>query len=792
MQIATLRDQERNESSRDALAPEFKSRHIPAETAKVMLEQFLGVEKKQAAPMTPQQMQMMQQMRQRNGGQPTPPKKEPEISIVANSRQNSVLIRAPIDRIAVATEFIHRIDVPGQSMLSLSDIESRVEVFRLYSLDPEKLIEIIGEMNVLEPSTRIRADDSNGALIVSGSAADRYVIERLIKRLDGSGRQFEVLQLRRLNATEVAESIAFLMGKEQEKEDSNPRRYYYYGFGGNQQDDSGSKDEFRVAANERFRQVMLWANESEMEQVRNLLVKLGELPPPGGSRSTIRRIDASSSPETYDYLLRLQQQWNQISQTPLELPGSSQFVDPLTLPDSGSESDADVDDDADTDAAQDDRSDDAPAADDDSADAALDLSARHPRQGNRIASIPAAGPERQLVGTTATATDDDATSGNDGNGGVAGPSGAATPGAAGESPQRSQIQSAADFDRFFAPSPNDGDGATEQTANSADATGPTQPIQIQLDAEGNLLLIGSDTKALDRLENLMLQVAPPSRPYHVFKIKHQTAGYIQLNLEEYFEDREEEDSDGDSFFRWYYGGNNSSGDDKPTGLGKNNELRFVYDPDTNTIVVSGATPSQLKTIGELIELWDVAEPVNKRSMRYTKLVQIEFGRAEDIAETVKEAYRDLLSSNDKTFAKGGRGGPGGGPGGGGGEEKSSGRERTGSGLIDSENGRDGGDVDFSFKGKLSLGIDETGNTLLVSAEGEPLLELVVDMIGKLDRAAKPAGDMRILSLSGRSGGESIDRILRAFGRQAASSPPTPPRGPRRRPTAGDQPTGAQP
>ena len=65
-------------------------------------------------------------------------------------------------------------------------------------------------MNVMEPTTRIRADENNKALIVSGSAADRFIIDRLIQRLDGSGRQFEVLQLRRLEASEVAESIAFL------------------------------------------------------------------------------------------------------------------------------------------------------------------------------------------------------------------------------------------------------------------------------------------------------------------------------------------------------------------------------------------------------------------------------------------------------------------------------------------------------------------------------------------------------------------------------------------------------
>jgi type II secretory pathway component GspD/PulD (secretin) len=745
-QVAGLLEQERNQSSREALAPEFRLRHIPAEKAKEMLEQFLGVEKKSSVPMTPQQIQMMQQMQQRSGGKPAPEPKKEEISIVADTRQNSVFIRAPVDRIAIATEFIHRIDVPGQGLSSLSDIETRVQVFRLASIDPEKLIEIIGEMNVLEPATRLRADKTNNALIVSGSAADRYIIDRMIKRLDGSGREFEVLQLRRLDAGEVAESISFLMGKEKDDENqSGSRRYSYYGYGyGRGDEEDKNKDEFRVAANSRFRQVLLWANESEMEQVRNLLIKLGELPPPGGSTRTVRRIDASSGPETFEYLLRLKQQWEQLSDAPLELPASTEFVDPIAI--DTDEEDEEVTDDETT-----------------AVDALETTGVTPPPIGLASAATTQADRNGSVL---TTAPSDERSAGSPPADSETGDS------ETGDSETGATIRSAQDFDRFFGSRGGDlADDAGRQSEGRSQSSDDRTPIKIQLDEDGNLLLLGSNTKALDRLENLMLQVAPPKRPYHVFKIKHRSAGYVRLNLVEYFEDTEEDDSEGDGFYRYIFGMDSSS-DDGPKGLEKSNELRFVYDPDTNTIVVTGATSSQLQTISELIKLWDVAEPVNKRRMRYTKLVDIEFGQAEKIAETVKEAYRDLLSSNDKTFAasgKGGGGGGGGGPGKGG-EAKASGREKQGSGLVDSENGRDGGDVDFSFKGKLSMGVDPVGNTLLVSAEGEPLLDLVVEMIHKLDLAAKPAGDMQIISLSGNTSEDSIENILKAFGGKGSERP----------------------
>ncbi|MEO1614821.1 MAG: secretin N-terminal domain-containing protein [Planctomycetota bacterium] len=752
-QIASLIQRERSQDRRDLLAPEFRLRHISAESAKQMLEEFLGVEKKKAAaPISPQQMQQMQMMQQQMQRQ-MQPKKKTDISIVANPRQNSILVRAPADRIAVATEFINRIDVPGQGLNSLADVEASVQVYRLFTLEPEKLIEIISEMNVLEPTTRIRPGDDNGALIVSGSAADRFIIERLIKRLDSSGRQFEVLQLRRLEATEVAQSISFLMGKDDKKDDSSSsRRMFYFPFGGGQEDKK-PKDEFRVAANSRFRQVLLWANEIEMEQVRDLLVKLGELPPPGGSRSTIRRIEASSSPETHEYLLRLKAQWAAMSNTPLDIPSAEQFVDPLADRSSDEESDESASEGADEETTQ-------PELD---ATSRVDLD----RINETRDSVDQGGTTLVFRPIQVDPVTDKTQTGGSEN-------------TNGRDPSKMNVRSAAEFDRLF-PNPR-----REVRQPETKQSEPNSPIRIELDSDGNLVLIGKDTEALDRLENLMLRVTPPRRPYSVFEIENQNAFYIKLNLEEYFEE-EEKDSGTDDFARLWFGFDFDEPEETgPTGLGKGNELKFVEDPDTNTIVVSGATSAQLRTIRELIALWDVAEPVNKRRMRYTKLVQLEHGRAEKIAETVKEAYRDLLSSNDKTFVAGG--GRGAVNNGGGGSAKSSGRNRQGSGLVDSENGRDGGDVDFSFKGKLSMGVDSVGNTLVISAEGEPLLDLVVDMILKLDAAAQPAGDVQILTLSGKTSEESMESVLRAFGGksspQTTSSPARNPGRPKGKPQAG--------
>ena len=714
-QIADLLERERDSASREALAPEFKLRYLPAEEAKVMLEQFLGIEKKPAAPMTPQQLQMMQQMQRQNAGKGVPAPKKEEIAIVANTRQNSVLIRGPIDRVTIAFKFLEQVDVPRSAMFSLADVQSRIDVIRLETLDPEKLIEIVSEMNVLEPTTRVRIDKENNALIISGSAADRFIIKSVIERLDGTGRTVHVLQLRHLPPTEVADSIRFLMGKEEKEQKSSSRYSYYYDY--SDEDDEQEEDEFRVAANSRSRQIMLWANDQELEQVQSLLIKLGELPPPDGSDRTMRVIDASATPETYEYLQRLRRQWSHLSPNPLQLPDAKLFQD-------ASESEKQADD---QDAVE-------QEVDDSESPVKRLLNERDVAAGEVKPS------QMQLTATQPPAGDFDVADNDQAD------------------VDDQEIRSVQDFDRVFGNRSRD-----EGKKTARRDSGAVAPVSIELDENGNLVIVSEDTEALDKLEQLMLQVAPPRRPYYTFQIEHASVFMVYLNLKEYFEEEDEGDSEGDSFYRWYFGGGDDDDDDQPSGLGRDDELRFVYDPDTSTIVVRGASVQQLATIRGLIEQWDVPPKEDTSKNRYIDLVPLKYGRAEKIAETVKEALLDLLSSSDKAFRQGA-----------GGQKnkqqkQGSGNDKSGSNLVDSKNGNESGEVDMSFKGKLSLGVDTQGNTLLVSAEGDSLLRLVTEMIGKLDEAAKPSGEVQVLQLNGGLGGDALGSALRSFGASSSGT-----------------------
>jgi len=84
-----------------------------------------------------------------------------------------------------------------------------------------------------------------------------------------------------------------------------------------------------------------------------------------------------------------------------------------------------------------------------------------------------------------------------------------------------------------------------------------------------------------------------------------------------------------------------------------------------------------------------------------------------------------------------------------------------------------------FEGKLSIGIDDVSNTLLVSAEGENLMSVIAGMITALDEAAIPVSEIRVVTLRKDTDGsrlrEALSKILgNAAGAPANATPPTAP------------------
>ncbi len=433
-------------------------------------------------------------------------------------------------------------------------------------------------------------------------------------------------------------------------------------------------------------------------------------------------IDASRQPETYEYLKQLKEHWERLSPNPLSIPQADEFESPESSsppPESPEPSKSTVTTKVTSNPAPTTTINRSQAS---SSGGKSSLKSRNSRPFGGIRNV-----------LTSTPTEDP-------------PGSRSSPGSL---PPENLPSDGLPSDQSDSDAP-----PMNKLANKNSARAAVAPIKIFVDDHGNLVLQSDDTAALDRLEELMQTRRPPRRDYDIFHVKHLTATWISIDLEKYFKDRaEKKENSNDRFLSWYYGiPPSSSGKTENRQFGKRPPISFIANNDSNTIIVRNADDADRQTIKDLIELWDVPEPVNTKNVRVFAMVRIQHSRAETIVEAIKDVYRDLLSTNDKAFQQANaRPNPDGSRG-------DSGYRRSYSDDVVSPTGG----LNFTFKGKLSLGVEPTTNSILVSADGDALLELVRKMINELDIAAKTEGHTVVRQLGHNVDSSALGKALRSM------------------------------
>lgn len=682
-----------------------------------------------------QQMQQMQKQLQQAGKKAGGGSEEQKIQIVPVSRENVLLVTGPADKIALITDAVELLDQPSLRSQSMLDSISRTEVYRLENFDPQTFIETVRELGGLSPMTQIRADETRGAVIVSGSRTDHMILGVLLEKLDGTSREFQVIPLRKLDAEYVAGSIRLMMGVEEEKKEQSSRRSYYFNpFGSSRSSqEKESTDKFTVDADVEYNRLLLRCTDFELKQVEDLLIKLGELPQPGGNPSRRRVFETGDVEDAMELIDRLQKVWPSRGQNELKIippllepkeervvpqgPISPDKLEPAR-PTPGADGQKPVSSEAKT---------------------ALAPSARH-------SSTAAAEPRSIFItASQSQVVDDDASKAENSK-----PleQSTAEPAAKPASPTAENSKdgsSASDealkklIERIRAKRGTQ-TGATDDTASSAEPP----PIQIRVGVNGELFVESDDPAALDLLEEVLDEYAPPKRDWKVIKLKYpQTWAYgIEVILKDIFKEEIEASESNDRGMRYspfygFYPG--SSGESSPRRLSARKPLKIISDRDSHTILVQGASDEQLRMIEELIEVYDQPQSTEAHSIRKTQIFRIRYSKAAVIAEALKDVYRDLLSENDKALqeAKGNKK-----------EDRPSERSYT---YIYGGGGNSEGqeqEQPIRFKGLLSIGVDETANILIISAT-EGLLENVAQIVEELDLAAQPNSSFKVVQVNTR-------------------------------------------
>lgn len=699
-----------------------------------------------------QQMQQAAQQNQGGGGKSGPrSRRQEKIYIVPVERDNAVLVSGPPNKMALVENAIDILDQPPVGPSSALDSIAETEVFRLAKLNPETFETMLREMGGLSPYTKLQIDKTRRIVIVTGPKTDRMIVQLMIEKLDGSSRSFHVIALRKHQSDYVAGSIRFMMGIEEDDSNSSRRGFFFYPYGGRDEEQDPS-DKFKVDADVEYNRLLLWCNNIELEQVKNLLIELGELPMPGGNQNRRRVYELDSLEDALNLIERLQKAWPARGRNPLDV------ITPPVAP-----------------KPEDDSLPSGPIAPDKLEIKPVDKTAsgrkqEQPKRNDRVArnsvtTIPTLPRRAQLLGVLSVSQLQDA--GNSSSEDTPAPpetpnatvteeqAGTATP------PIKPQPLEADDpatrFQRLLEELKSRRAAETGNTGGQPGTPSEPAPIQVRVGPNGEIFLESNDTYALDMLEEMLEEYAPPRRDWKVFELKYpNTWAYgIEVILKDIFKEEMEKEDGGGGFFDPWSGfyRSRSSGNSGPRRMSKRKPLKIISDRDTHTILVQGASREQLHMIEELIAVYDKPESTEDHAIRKTQVFKINYSTAKVIADAIKEVYRDLLSENDKALQQD-RG------------DKEKRPPATSSYTYIYGGGSGEGqekEQPIRFKGLLSIGVDPVSNILIVSAS-EGLLENVGQIVTALDEAARPNSDYQVMHVSPRVNTRELQqRLNKIFG-----------------------------
>ena len=291
------------------------------------------------------------------------------------------------------------------------------------------------------------------------------------------------------------------------------------------------------------------------------------------------------------------------------------------------------------------------------------------------------------------------------------------------------------------------------------------------------------SQALDLFEELAAELATPPRSTRYSACITPRPLSVSLNLEDFFkeEPKKEQDSPARLYslrvLRHLKNGATcrvASTRGKGCRIRANSSSLPIRTPTSSSS--HGATASQLKTIDELVKLYDQKPPPDSELSRQTDIFYLRHSKAKAVADTVKDVFRDLLSENDKALANN--------------QQRGERRRFSMFGYEESGGDSNSGQKVPKFKGSLSIGIDEASNALVVSAPTYVFRD-VSKMIKDLDKVAEENNTVRVLKVGQGVTPEQLREIIEAIqGRgssRAAASPSTPPHQPG--PKRGQKPSG---
>ena len=293
-------------------------------------------------------------------------------------------------------------------------------------------------------------------------------------------------------------------------------------------------------------------------------------------------------------------------------------------------------------------------------------------------------------------------------------------------------------------------GESKSPAPSAESK-PAAPIFVIAGPNG-LTIRCDDLEALDEFERLLMQAMSSSSdaPMGVFYLTFAKAQDVAVELNTILAGGGGDSEDGSDAAKL-------AGSRRPLATGP---IKIIPEARLNALLVL-ANRTDKATIKRLLNTLDMKESPEENAVTpKTWLIPVQYARAKDIADVLREVYVDRLAQNQQMRMRGGAGllglgmmmggmagggGPFGGFGGGGG--------RGGGGG--------GGPSRADQANSISIGVDNRTNTLVIGAT-EAVYNEVSQLVQNLDAAAEEQHETVQVYRLQRTSTDAVQKAIAAF------------------------------
>lgn len=249
----------------------------------------------------------------------------------------------------------------------------------------------------------------------------------------------------------------------------------------------------------------------------------------------------------------------------------------------------------------------------------------------------------------------------------------------------------------------------------ADEASPVRVITDQSSDE--MIILSRDPLAAEAAKKLVEQIVPDVPDVEVITLKYAQAAQVKFQLDAMLLPTLTSD----------YSALNPPR--KP--------ISIEADSRVNRLIIQHATPQQMELIKEIIPTLDQPTQQDDQLVRQQRIYRAQRKKASEIVLVLKEVYRDLLSTNDKVFDA-----------------------RVSNKPFGYNQAMAASSKSPEYQGLLSVGADEAGNIVVISAPAY-LMDEVMSLVEQIDETG--AGESMVVVPVSRAAkvklGEALGRLL---------------------------------